>query len=103
MEQVAASEAAPEAGAEIARQALDQLLAVGGAFLAVLLVLDDAPPHGPVRRRHDRVHRPRRCAPGRVEEADDVREHGLVAGALAGDRGLLARHARQRTTVQGGI
>ncbi len=98
--QVAAAEPAPEARGQIARKALDQLLAVSRAPSASLLLLDNPAPDRPVARRHHRVDRPRGLATGRPDHVRDLRQRRVVRRCQS-LRSLAAHraHLRRRATI----
>jgi hypothetical protein len=98
LEQIPSPEAAPETGAEIARQLLDKFFAISGSSPAGLLFFDEASTDGPAGGSHDRVDSAGRCTPRLIEQANDIGQDRIVGAGIgtAGDLGLGARLAFHR-------
>ncbi len=78
--EISVAEAAPAAAGEVGRHLGDKLLAVAGAALPLLLVLDDAAADFPIGRRPDCVNGAGGNAAGRVQQFNNLGQDGLVVG-----------------------
>jgi hypothetical protein len=101
LEEVSAAESTAKAGGQVGGEAIEQGRSIVGARLPVLFLLNDSATDGPVGRRDQRVHRPRRRASRRLDEPHDVREHehGVVASLGSRHGGLFTRHGHIRVTA----